>query len=69
MQTKVQSIVEVICGLLFGFTLSVIAGRFIYPAYGMPVTWGSNVAITLWFTIISLARGYLVRRFFNWLHR
>jgi hypothetical protein len=66
MQSKIQSIVEVICGLCIGFTVSVLAGRIIYPMYGMPVTWGSNAAITLWFTGISLVRGYVVRRLFNW---
>jgi hypothetical protein len=69
MQSRIQSIVEVVSGLCIGFAVSVVAGRFIYPMYGMPVTWGSNATITLWFTGISLVRGYVVRRLFNWLAR
>jgi len=69
MQSKFQSAVEVISGLLIGFTVSVIAGRVLYPLYGLKVGLGANITLTLWFTGLSLVRGYLVRRAFNWLQR
>lgn len=66
MQSKIQSVFEVICGLCIGFTVSVLAGRWIYPLYGMTPSWSANTMVTLWFTAISLVRSYLVRRLFNW---
>jgi len=69
MQSKIQSAVEVISGLLIGFTVSVIAGRVLYPLYGLKVGLGANITLTLWFTGLSLVRGYLVRRLFNWISR
>jgi hypothetical protein len=37
----------------------------IFPLYGIPVHLGSSIAITLWFTIISVIRSYVLRRIFN----
>lgn len=69
MQTKTQSVIEVICSTVVAFAISVCAGQIIYPLYGMQPSWGLNIQLTLWFTVISILRSYLTRRFFNWLHR
>lgn len=68
MQTKTQSAVEVVCSTVVAFAISVCAGQFIYPAFGMPTTWVSNAGVTATFTVISIIRSYVSRRFFNWLH-
>jgi predicted protein tyrosine phosphatase len=36
----------------------------ILPLFGAPVKFGASKGITLVFTIVSVARSYLVRRFF-----
>lgn len=69
MQSKIQSALEVIAGLCIGFMVSVAAGRILYPLYGLKVGIGANITLTLWFTVLSLVRGYLVRRLFNWISR
>lgn len=69
MQTKTQSAIEVVCSTCLAFAISVGAGQIIYPIYGLKPSLGMNVEITLWFTVISIVRSYLTRRFFNWLHR
>jgi hypothetical protein len=69
MQIKTQSAIEVVCSTALAFAISVAAGQIIYPIYGMKPSLGMNAEITLWFTVISIVRSYLTRRFFNWLHR
>lgn len=64
-QTKLGSLYEVLINIAIGFVLSFVLGHFLYPLYGMPVTLGTNLQITIWFTFLSIARGYVIRRFFN----
>jgi membrane protein implicated in regulation of membrane protease activity len=68
MQSRQQSIIEVICSTLAAFLLSVLAGAYIYPLFDFYPSGMQNATITFIFTIISLVRSYLFRRFFNWLH-
>jgi hypothetical protein len=69
MQTRKQSAVEVLVGTAIGLTLSVVVGQLlIYPAFGVHPSWIANVWMTGCFTVVSIARSYLTRRFFNWLN-
>lgn len=68
MQSKTQSAVEVIASTALAFAVSLFAASIIYPLYGMPVTISTNLQVTLWFTVISIVRSYLSRRFFNWIN-
>ena len=65
MQTKKQSFLESITNTLVGFIISLAATFVIFPIVGVASTGAKNIAITLFFTIISVLRGYVVRRFFN----
>lgn len=67
-QTRLQSAVEAIASTAFGFIIALLAQLLIMDHYGIPSDLGRDVNITIFFTAISLARGYAVRRFFNWLH-
>jgi hypothetical protein len=67
-QSRMSSLIETIVGIVIGFVVSVIMTALVLPAYGHHVTLGQNVQITCLFTITSIARGYLVRRWFNHLH-
>lgn len=64
-QTKKKSLIESITGTLIGLITSIILQMILYPLMGIPVSFGQNVIITLVFFIVSIARGYLVRRLFN----
>lgn len=69
MQRKVISLVEVCLSTVIGFTIALCAQVFIiFPLYDIKVNMLTNVEITIMFTIISVLRGYFVRRLFNWLH-
>lgn len=70
MQTRKGSALEAITNTGTGYVLSVAAGFIIYPLMGVQVSASQNMAITLAFTGVSLARTYGLRRLFNWLtHR
>lgn len=64
-QTKKKSLLESVVNTATGFVLSLIIQLLLFPAMGMSVSFGENVLITLVFTIASIARGYVVRRYFN----
>ena len=67
-QSKLASLVEVAVSMVLGFIVSVYAQAVIFPLYGFStLTLKENVQIVLIFTVISMVRNYLVRRFFNWL--
>jgi hypothetical protein len=65
MQTKTFSLIEAITSTLIGFIVSLIVQLIIYPIMDIRVTIEQNLTITTVFTIVSIVRGYLVRRFFN----
>ncbi|HEX8957009.1 MAG TPA: hypothetical protein VF798_12075 [Burkholderiaceae bacterium] len=49
-----------------GFVTNFVAGFLVYPLVGMPMPAASNLIVTALFTILSLKRGYWLRRFFVW---
>ena len=67
MQTKMSSFIEQVLNVGSGFILSLIVWSFIVtPIWDIKVNMLDNVTITGLFTVISVLRGYLWRRYFNW---
>ena len=64
MQSRRMSAVEAVANVAIGFGVSWAANLVILPAYGYPVSGRQAFVIGLWFTAISLARSYAVRRLF-----
>jgi hypothetical protein len=65
-QTKLGSAVEVGLNLLVGYTINFTANILILPLFGFKsLTVVKNLEIGLVFTVISIARQYIIRRFFN----
>jgi hypothetical protein len=51
---------------LVGFVISVLTWEFIVkPVWDLHTSFAENLSITMLFTLISIARGYVLRRFFN----
>lgn len=68
MQTAKGSLVETLVGTAVGFCISVATWEFVVkPIWHLETSFVSNLTITLLFTVISIARGYVLRRFFNML--
>lgn len=64
-QTRRESMIEATVSTLIGFGISYFAWIWIVaPLFGLPITHGVNFAITCIFTVVSLIRGYGVRRLF-----
>ncbi len=68
MQTKRQSFVEALTNAVISYLVVVFAGVVVYPLYGMHPSLADNFQLTAVFTVISIIRSYLVRRFYNWRH-
>lgn len=69
MQSKKQSFVETCCNVAIGYTVAVLSQIVIFPLFGINIPLHDNLAIGLYFTAISIVRGYFVRRLFNRLHK
>jgi hypothetical protein len=64
-QTKLGSFVEAWANIGVGFTINFFANMAILPLFGFKVSAGNAFEIGLIFTVISLVRSYVLRRWFN----
>jgi hypothetical protein len=64
-QTKLESLVEVCLNVAIGFCVSYAAWPFVAHFYGIPYSPMQNFGITCMFTVLSITRSYIVRRWFN----
>lgn len=64
-QSRYESLVEAIINVLIGFGISICAQLIIFPLMGINIALIDNLVICACFTVISIVRSYLVRRFFN----
>lgn len=69
MQSRRQSLIETLAGVAIGFVVSMLISMVVYPLHGHAFSLAQNASITVIFTVVSILRGYWVRRFFNWLWR
>lgn len=65
MQTKLGSFVEASANIAVGFAINFTANMLVLPLFGFNVTGSQAFGIGLIFTAISLARQYVLRRWFN----
>ena len=65
MQSKYQSFIESLINILIGYLTALLSQVLIFPLFNIDVAFQDNLLIGLYFTIISLIRSYLVRRYFN----
>jgi len=68
MQTKTQSLIESITNIAIGYSVAVVSQLAVFPLFNINVTIQDNLMIGLYFTVISLVRSYVVRRYFNKRH-
>lgn len=67
-QSRTQSAIETAVSTAVGFGVSMLVQAVVFPLYGFHATTSQNAQITAIFTVASLARAYVLRRFFNQLH-
>lgn len=64
-QTKVGSLIETLVNVMIGCGVAFASQLIIFPWFGIEIPLSSNLYIVMWFTLISVARGYIIRRWFN----
>ena len=64
-QTKLESRLESAVNILIGYFVALISQLIIFPLVGIDVPLSTNLIIGFWFTVVSLARSYVIRRWFN----
>ena len=64
-QTRLGSLIEVLFNIAIGFAINWVANIYILPLYGFQITGGQAFSMGLIFTVISVVRSYVIRRWFN----
>ena len=64
-QSRTMSLVEAGTNVLVGFWLAILTQIVVFPWFGLTATASDHLTIGLVFTVVSLARGYLLRRLFD----
>lgn len=66
MQSRLSSLAESVISTAFGFVLSLLAQHFVVnPVWSLHSSWADSLGITVFFTVLSVARQYTIRRVFN----
>jgi hypothetical protein len=68
-QSKKKSLAEALTNTVGGYGINLLVQLAIYPWFGAHFTIGQNLQLGGVFFMVSLVRGYGVRRFFSWLDR
>lgn len=64
-QTRMQSALESVANVAVGYGVALLSQLLVFPLFDIHVPFSSNLAIGAWFTVISLVRSYVLRRWFN----
>ena len=65
MQTKKQSLIESLTSTTIGIIIGIVLNLTILPVFGYPVSLSDSLWISVIFTVISVIRSYIIRRWFN----
>ena len=64
-QSKLSSFYEALMNTFIGYFISLAVQLIVYPLYGATFTLHQNIQIGLIFMVVSIVRGYVIRRWFN----
>ena len=64
-QTRTMSLVEASTNVIVGYALAVTTQILVFPVFGLNATLAQNLKLGLVFTVVSIARGYALRRLFE----
>lgn len=65
MQTRKNSLIESFTNVTIGYGVAIASQLMIFPIFNIHITLPENFLIGIWFTIISIIRSYIIRRWFN----
>lgn len=64
-QSRLESLIETLVNVFIGYGVAVASQIIIFPWFGIHIPLADNFVIGAWFTLISIVRGYTIRRWFN----
>ena len=60
-----MSMVEAAANVVIGYAIAVATQVVVFPIFGIHITLADDLAIGLVFAVVSLARGFILRRVFE----
>ena len=64
-QSRLSSAIEAVFNVLIGFGINFTANMLFFPLFGWHISASQNFALGAIYTVISLLRSYVIRRWFN----
>jgi hypothetical protein len=64
-QSRLGSFVEAWINVFIGYTINFTANIILFPLFGWDITLKQNIILGCLYTVISVARSYCIRRWFN----
>ncbi len=64
-QTKLGSLYESLINIIIGWSINFTANMLIFPHFGWAISVEQNIWLGTIYTLISLIRSYVIRRWFN----
>lgn len=64
-QTRLGSLIESLMNIVIGYGVALLSQLAIFPMFDIHIPLSTNLWIGVWFTLISLIRSYIIRRWFN----
>jgi len=65
MQTKLDSFFESLLNVVVGYLIALGSQLLVFPLFGINIPLADNILIGMIFTVVSIARSYLIRRWRN----
>lgn len=67
-QSKFMSLIESLLNVAIGYVVAVVTQLLVFPIFGLNVSLSDNLLIGAFFTVVSIARSFAVRRLFEAIH-
>ena len=64
-QSRLMSLVESVANVTVGYSMAVVTQILIFPVFGLYATVAQTLQMGVVFTLVSLARSYVLRRMFE----
>ena len=68
-QSRAMSLAEAVANVIVGYGIAVVTQILIFPVFGLHTTLAQNLKMGAVFTLVSIARSYVLRRLFERLRR
>ena len=64
-QSRAMSLVESVANVVVGYGVAVVTQILIFPIFGLHTTLAQNLIMGLAFSVVSIARSFVLRRVFE----